>query len=104
MKNEPVEVNQMFTPREDDLFAIIVYDFIPEFMPHVAFRRDKQYQSKRTKDIKCPHCSGLLKIVESTAKIELLRYSKKASAKVPWHKSMPCHRCHNMIGIIYHAA
>ena len=101
---ETKELEQVFVPQDDDFFAIIVYDIVPEFMPHIGFRRDKQNLAKKTKDIKCPYCSGILQIVDATAKLELLRYSKKSKGKVPWHQSMPCHKCHNVIGIIYHVA
>jgi len=89
---------------QDEMYAIIVHGIVPEFMPHLAFRRDKHYKTAGKKEIKCPYCSGVFKVVEVTAKLELIRYSNKAKAKIQWHKSMPCHKCHNMVGIIYKAA
>ena len=89
---------------ENEMCAIIVYGLVPEFMPHLAFRRGKHYKTTGMKEIKCPYCSELFKVVETTAKLELIRYPKKAKAKIPWHKSMACDKCHNMIGIIYKAA
>ena len=94
----------LFVPAEDDIFAIIVHGIVPEFMPHRAFRRDKQAKHRKTKDIKCPYCHGLLKIVEATVKLELLRYSRKDKSKVAVDKSMPCNKCHSIVGIIYLAA
>jgi len=39
---------------KDDLCAIIVYGIVPEFMPHIAFRREKHYKTAGKKVIKCP--------------------------------------------------
>jgi len=86
----------------EELCAIIVYGIVPEFMPHLAFRRDKHYKKTGKKEIKCPYCNELFKIVEVTVKLELIRYPKKA--KIPLHKSMYCGSCHNMVGIIYKVA
>lgn len=94
----------LFIPAEDDIFAIVVYGIVPEFMPHRAFRRDKQTKNNKTKDIKCPYCHCLLKIVEATVKLELLRFSKKDKSKVAVDTSMPCSKCHSLVGIIYLAA
>jgi len=88
----------------ETIYAIIVYGFVPEFMPHVAFRRNKHFKTEGKKEIKCPYCGELFKIVAVTAKLELMRYPKKTTAKVPWHKSEPCSKCHNLIGIIYEVA
>jgi len=93
-----------FQNDELELCAIIVYGIVPEFMPHRAFRRDKHYKKAGTKAIKCPFCRETLTVVEATAKLELIRYSHKVKAKVNWHKSMPCGKCHKTVGIIYHAA
>jgi len=89
---------------QEEMYAIIVHGIVPEFMPHLAFRRDKHYKSAGKKEIKCPYCNGIFKVVETTAKLELIRYSKKVKAKIPWHKSMSCCKCNNMVGIIYKAA
>ena len=104
MTNTKNTASSLFVPADDDLFAIIVYGIVPEFMPHRAFRRDKQNQRHKTKDIKCPYCSSLLKIVEATVKLELVRYSRKDQPKVTVDKSMPCGKCHCIVGIIYQAA
>ena len=95
------------TPLQDEeleMYAIIVYGMVPEFMPHRAFRRDKHYKKAGTKAIKCPFCRETLTIVEATAKLELIRYSHKVKTKVKCHKSMPCGKCHKTVGIIYQAA
>lgn len=88
----------------EELFAIFVYGLVPEFMPHLALRRDKHYKTAKKKEIKCPYCGEIFKVVDSTAKLELMRYPKKAQTKVPLHKSIPCSKCHNVVGIIYKAA
>ena len=92
------------TGSQEEMYAIIVHGIVPEFMPHLAFRRDKHYKTTDKKEIKCPYCREIFKVVEVTAKLELVRYSKKVKAKIPWHKSMSCNKCHNMVGIIYKAA
>jgi len=89
---------------DDELYTIIVYGVVPEFMPFMAFRRNKHYQSADKKIIKCPYCSGILSVVDKHAKLELMRYPKKAKASMPTKKSMQCGRCHNMIGLLYAAA
>ena len=90
--------------QENEMYAIVVYGLVPEFMPHLAFRRDKHFNKANMKEIKCPYCRELLKIVEVTAKLELIRYAKKAKDKISCHKSISCKKCHNEIGIIYKAA
>ena len=99
--DEPVMVVEN---HEEKLCVIIVYGLVPEFMPGVAFRRDKHYKTAKKKVIKCPYCGEVFKVVEVTAKLELIRYPKKDQKKVPWHKSMPCKICRNVVGVIYHAA
>jgi len=84
------------------LYAIIVHGLVPEFMPHLAFRRDKHYKTANKKEIKCPYCGGLFKVVEVITKLELIRYPK--NSRIPWHKFMPCDKCHKVIGVIYKAA
>ena len=87
---------------EDELYAIVVYGLVPEFMPHLAFRREKQYKTLGMKIVKCPYCGGVFKVVEATAKLELIRYPRKV--KVDWHRSMLCNLCHNTVGVIYASA
>jgi len=89
--------------RKDDLCAIIVYGIVPEFMPHIAFRREKHYKTAGKKVIKCPYCSETFTVVEATAKLELICYPQKKQTKVKWHKSMPCGKCRKVVGIIYAA-
>jgi|GEM_PF-846285 len=89
---------------EDELYAIIVHGIVPEYMPFVAFRRKKHYQSADKKVIKCPFCNGILSVVDKHAKLELVRYPKKAKASIPTKTSMQCGKCRNMIGLLYAAA
>ena len=84
---------------KDEICAIVVYGIVPEFMPFFAFRREKHYKTAGTKNIKCPYCGGIFKVVEATAKLELLFYGKKA--RVEWHDSMLCYSCHKTVGVIY---
>ena len=37
-------------------FVYFVYGNTPEFMPHIATRRDKHFKAAGKKIIKCPHC------------------------------------------------
>ena len=99
-----VENNLKIKAHSDELYTIIVYGFVPEFMPHRALRRKKHYNTENTKIIKCPYCSYTLTIVEATAKLELIRYPKNEKAKIITHKSMSCGSCRNVVGIIYKAA
>jgi len=87
---------------EEEMCVIIVYGIVPEFMPHMAFRREKHYKTSNKKEIKCPYCGEVFKVVDVTVKLELIRYPKKA--KIPLNKSVSCTKCHNMIGIIYKVA
>ena len=90
---------ETLTEEYDKLCAILVHGIVPEFMPHCAFRRDKHYKTAGKKMIKCPYCGEDFKVVEATAKLELICYQRNASIK--WHESEPCRVCHNRIGIIY---
>ena len=98
------ELKLEFDINTEEAYSIIVYGFVPEFMPHRALRRKKHYNTANTKAIKCPYCSDILTIVEATAKLELLRYPKNAKVKITTHKSMSCGSCHNVVGIIYKVA
>ena len=87
---------------KDDLYAILVYGIVPEFMPHLAFRRVRRSYPVRKKAIKCPHCHEVFITEEATAKLELMRYPRKAN--ITCHRCIPCGICNNEIGIIYAGA
>jgi len=101
-----LEVNPRLevTPENEDeeLCAILVYGNVPEFMPHFAFRRAKHYKTAEKKEIKCPYCGGLFKVVDKTEKLELICYPRKK--KIKWHEAIPCGCCRREVGIIYMAA
>jgi len=101
MDNDKIDQGEIY---ENEMCAIIVYGIVPELMPHRAFRRDKHYKTADTKIIKCPFCRDTFTVVEKTAKLELIRYPQKVKNKVKLHKSLPCEKCRNMVGIIYMAA
>jgi len=88
---------------KEQLCAIIVYDFVPELMPHRALRRAKHYDTAGKKEVKCPYCGKVLTVVDVTAKLELFRYPKRDRAKVNWDKSVMCRACNGSVGIIYQA-
>ena len=88
---------------ENELYAIIVYGIVPEFMPHGALRRDKHYKKSDMKVIKCPYCRDMLTEVELSSKVELFCYPHKLKSEIKLHKSMPCGNCDGVVGIIYAA-
>ena len=88
--------------KDDERCAILVYGIVPEFMPHLAFRREKHYKTIGTKSIKCPYCGNEFRVVEVTAKLELICYPRKKNIR--WDDAIPCHICHKEVGIIYIAA
>ena len=88
---------------EDELYAIIVYGIVPEFMPHRAFRRNKHYKKSDMKVIKCPYCCNKFTEVELSSKLELFRYPRKVKSEIKLHKSMPCENCNGVVGVIYAA-
>ena len=92
------------TPTEapDENFVYLVYGIAPEFMPHIAFRRDKHFKAADMKIIKCPHCRGTFRTVDKTAKIELYRHSAKAKEK--YHASLSCFSCRTTVGVLYASA
>ena len=87
---------------EDIMFVYMVYGVVPEFMPHLAFRRDKHFKASGKKLIKCPHCGGVFITIELNEKVELYCHSKKA--KIKWDNSIPCRNCNKMVGVIYASA
>jgi len=87
--------------REVD-FVYHVYGVVPEFMPHIAFRREKHFGTANRKIIKCPYCRKTFITVDETEKIELCCYLK--NSKVKPHRAMPCKTSHNIVGIIYAVA
>ena len=97
-------ITEVLAEVKEEQCAILVYGVVPEFMPHLTFRREKHYKTAGTKIIKCPYCGEVFTVVEATAKLELIRYPKKSNTGVKWHKAMPCKTCHNVVGIIYIAA
>ena len=100
--NTDAPETQIETEPPEELCAILVHGIVPEFMPHFAFRREKHYKTAGTKIIKCPHCGGDFKVVEATAKLELICYPRKKNIK--WHDAIPCGICHQEVGIIYMAS
>ena len=86
----------------ETLCVILVHGIVPEFMPHLAFRREKHYKTAGMKIIKCPHCGGDFKVVEATAKLELICYPREKDIKL--HDAIPCQICQKEVGIIYTAA
>jgi hypothetical protein len=88
--------------QEQVSYAYHVYGIVPEFMPHVAFRRAKHFQTAGQKIIKCPHCRKTFTTIDATDKVELYQYSRKAT--VIYHETMPCRTCRRVVGIIYAGA
>jgi len=99
-----VDVNLDVTPdnQDDEIYAIIVHGIVPELMPQLAFRREKHFKTAGKKEVKCPYCRGLFKVVDVTDKLELICYPRKD--KIQLHNSLPCGICHNRVGIIYASA
>ena len=104
MKSDDRTVETEAQHNDEVLYAIIVHGMVPEFMPCVAFRREKHFKSAGKKIIKCPYCCGVLRVVDKNAKLELMRYPRNAKPAVPIKKSMQCGKCRNTIGILHVAA
>lgn len=84
----------------DDLWYVYyVPRSIPELMPHMAYRREKHYQTKDRKIIRCPYCGNTLTTVDVREKVEIFCHSSKA--KVSWQNAIPCKKCRKTIGIIH---
>ena len=84
------------------LYVYFVYGIVPEFMPHIAFRRDKHFKTADKKIVKCPHCKNTFTTVNKTERIELYRYTGKK--KDAFHRSLPCMSCDTEVGVIYAVA
>jgi hypothetical protein len=96
-------INKVKSDCHDDiLFVYIVHGNVPEFMPYMAFRRDRHFKAAGKKIIKCPHCKNTFTTVNKNEKIILYRHSKKAD--ITWHDSLPCQTCRNKVGIIFASA
>ena len=83
-------------------FVYFVSGCVPEFMPHLAFRRVKHFNTEKKKIIKCPYCRNTFTTVDENDRVELFCHSKKAT--VIYHQTMPCKTCRNVVGIIYATA
>jgi hypothetical protein len=83
-------------------YVYYVHGIVPEFMPRVAFRREKHFKTEGQKIIKCPYCKKTFITVGVADKIELYQHSRKA--KVTYHETMSCKSCHRLVGIIYAGA
>ena len=88
------------TESQESGFVYVVYNHVPEFIAHIAVRRNKHFKASDMKIIKCPHCRGTFRTVDKTEKIELYRHSAKAK----YHTSLPCHTCYTSVGVIYASA
>ena len=83
-------------------FVYFVYGYTPEFMPHIATRRDKHFKVADKKIIRCPHCRDVFRVVDKTERVELYRRTTKAKGR--YHASLPCQSCHSKVGVIYASA
>ena len=84
------------------IFVYLVYGFVPELMPHFAFRREKHFKTANKKIIKCPHCCKTFITVDEGERVELYRSPKKGGAK--YDCSMKCRSCRKEVGIAYASA
>ncbi|MCL2083320.1 MAG: hypothetical protein FWH04_08835 [Oscillospiraceae bacterium] len=87
---------------EEVSFVYLVYNCVPEFMPHMAFRREKHFKTIEKKTIKCPYCRKAFTTVDATDKVELYCHSRKTEGK--YHASIACKTCRNQVGIVYASA
>lgn len=85
-----------------DNYVYIVYGIVPEFMPRIAYRREKHFKTENKKIIKCPYCRSTFTTVDQAVKVEIYRHSVKT--KETYHDSVPCRNCHNKVGIIFSTA
>ncbi|MDR1663826.1 MAG: hypothetical protein LBR83_02760 [Clostridiales bacterium] len=83
--------------RDDDIYVLVIHGFVPEFYDGVAFRIDKSFKPRRTKDISCPHCGRKFETVGVDIKVEVFRFSKKSEETC--HNFRHCKICHNIIGL-----
>ena len=100
-----IETHANDSTYSDDQYIYIVHNLTPEFMPNTtsqAFRRDKHFKASDMKIIKCPHCRGVFRTVDKTAKVELYRRNVKTKEKC--HNSLPCFSCHTAVGVLYAGA
>ena len=86
----------------DEIFVFFVYGHTPEFMPHVATRKDKHFDVKDKKIVKCPYCRKVFATIDKTERVELYRHTTKSKGKV--HTSMSCQTCRSTVGVIYACA
>ena len=89
---------------EPATYFFVVHGIVPELMPRgsTAQRRAKHYNTRGMKILKCPYCRGEFDTVDSTAKVEVRCFSRKAKETI--HHSIPCRICHNEVGIVYVSA
>jgi hypothetical protein len=87
---------------EDFAYVFIVHGCVPEFQPHVSFRRVKHFQTANRKIIKCPYCRSTFTVIDADERVELYQLPKKS--EVVCHDSMPCQTCRNTVGIVYASA
>ena len=80
----------------------VVARFLPEFLRNVAQRREKHFDTREKKIIKCPYCKSDFDSTDVTVKIELYRHNKKSSTV--YHKFSSCKACLGKVGIIYKRA
>ena len=102
MRLDDIEKIGMGDKHTGEQYVFCVYDHSPEFMPHVATRKDKHFGAKDKKIVKCPYCRKIFTTIDKTERVELYRHTLKSKKKI--HVSMPCQTCHTPVGIIYASA
>lgn len=79
------------TVYEDCAYFFVVAGFAPELLRNIARRREKHFDTRGKKIIKCPYCKGDFDSVDTTVKIELYRHNKKANTV--YHNISSCKNC-----------
>jgi len=83
---------------QDEFYVIEIEGYVPELMP-ISFRRAKRAYTRRMKEIKCPHCSGIYEMVDAEAKVKV--HNKPQKAGVICDTFRPCRICDRAVGIKY---
>jgi hypothetical protein len=73
---------------ESVLYVYLVHGIVPEFMPHVSFRRVKHFQTAGRKIIKCPHCRQTFTTVDADEAVQA-ELERRSSIGRPIHCHSP---------------
>lgn len=91
------KIDTKIKSQDEFVYIMVIYESLP--YSDIAFKRNDNRKTQRTKNVDCPYCGRIFETVEAKTKVEIYRCSKKA--KVDCHALRHCKVCHGFVGVKY---